>query len=57
MYPFELAFDIIEGEPEFDDGRLTLSDEPGLGVEVDFDVIEEYPFIEGPWTEFHYEDD
>jgi L-alanine-DL-glutamate epimerase-like enolase superfamily enzyme len=57
MYPFELAFDIIEGEPEFDDGRLTLSDEPGLGVEVNLDVIEEYPFIEGPWTEFHYEDD
>ncbi|ELY97722.1 mandelate racemase/muconate lactonizing enzyme family protein [Natrialba aegyptia] len=55
MYPFELAFDIIEGRPAIEDGRLSVSDAPGLGVEVDLDVLEEYPFVEGPWTEFHYE--
>ncbi|MFB6210359.1 MAG: mandelate racemase/muconate lactonizing enzyme family protein [Halobacteriales archaeon] len=56
MYPYELAFDIIEEEPAIENGRLTLADEPGLGVTVDPDVIEDYPFIEGPWTEFRYDD-
>jgi len=57
MYPFELAFDIIEGEPDIEDGVLSLSEKPGLGVDVNLDVIEEYPFQEGPWTEFHYDDE
>jgi len=57
MYPFDLAFDLIEGQPDVTDGVLSLSDDPGLGVEVDLDVVEEYPFVEGPWTEFHYDDD
>jgi len=57
MYPFDLAFDLVEGQPDVTDGVLSLSDDPGLGVEVDLDVVEEYPFIEGPWTEFHYDED
>ncbi|RDI69852.1 mandelate racemase/muconate lactonizing enzyme family protein [Halopelagius longus] len=56
MYQFDVAFDIIEGVPAVDDGVLTLSDDPGLGVEVDLDVVERYPFVEGPWTEFRYDD-
>jgi L-alanine-DL-glutamate epimerase-like enolase superfamily enzyme len=56
MYPFDLAFDLIEGEPSIDDGELSVPDGPGLGVEVDTDIVDEYPFTEGPWTEFHYED-
>jgi L-rhamnonate dehydratase len=56
MYPFNLAFDIIEGEPAVEDGALTVSDDPGLGVDVDFDVLDDYPFRDGPWTEFHYDD-
>jgi len=56
MYPFELAFDVITGEPAIEDAVLTVPDGPGLGVEVDLDVIEEYPFSDGPWTEFHYEE-
>jgi L-alanine-DL-glutamate epimerase-like enolase superfamily enzyme len=55
MYPFGLAFDLIEGEPRIGDGRLTLPDGPGLGVEVDLDVVERYPFVDGPWTEFRYD--
>nr|WP_233738109.1 enolase C-terminal domain-like protein [Halocatena pleomorpha] len=55
MYPFELAFDIIEGQPSVADGRMTVTDAPGLGVNVDLDVLESYPFIDGPWTEFQYE--
>lgn len=57
MYPFDLAFDLIEGEPPVEDGRLAVPDAPGLGIEVDLGIVEEYPFIEGPWTEFHYDDD
>ncbi|MCO8244821.1 MULTISPECIES: mandelate racemase/muconate lactonizing enzyme family protein [unclassified Haladaptatus] len=57
MYPFDLAFDIITGTPSVTDGVLTVPDGPGLGVEVDLDVIEEYPFIDGPWTEFRYDED
>lgn len=56
MYPFPLAFDIIEGAPEIDDGTLTVPDKPGLGIEVALDVVDDYPFIDGPWTEFHYEE-
>ncbi|SDY68545.1 mandelate racemase/muconate lactonizing enzyme family protein [Halopenitus persicus] len=55
MYPFELAFDIIEETVDVDDGQLTVPDGPGLGVTVDMDVIEEYPPTEGAWTEFIYD--
>lgn len=55
MYPFDLAFDIIHGVPDITDGKLNVPDEPGLGVDVNFDVIDEYPFVDGPWTEFRYE--
>ncbi|AEH39003.1 mandelate racemase/muconate lactonizing enzyme family protein [Halopiger xanaduensis] len=56
MYPFDLAFDLIEGQPDITGGVLSVSDEPGLGVELNEDVIEQYPFRDGPWTEFHYDD-
>ncbi|MFB6074209.1 MAG: mandelate racemase/muconate lactonizing enzyme family protein [Haloarculaceae archaeon] len=55
MYPFDLAFDLLAGEPAVEDGRLSVPDGPGLGVEVDLGVVDEYPFREGPWTEFHYD--
>ena len=56
MYPFELAFDIIEETVRIDDGELRVPDGPGLGVTVDMDVVERYPATDGPWTEFIYED-
>jgi len=55
MYPFDLAFDIVAGRPPVENGRLEVPTEPGLGIDMNLDVIEEYPFIEGPWTEFQYE--
>ncbi|MFB6119921.1 MAG: mandelate racemase/muconate lactonizing enzyme family protein [Halobacteriaceae archaeon] len=55
MYPFDAAFDLIEDEPAVENGRLAVPDDPGLGFEVNLDVVAEYPFEEGPWTEFHYE--
>lgn len=46
----------FEARPDVEDGRLTVGDEPGLGVEVNFDGVEEYPFIEESLTEFHYDE-
>ena len=56
MYPFDLAFDLVSGEPPVEDGRLSVPDDPGIGIEVDLDVVEEYPFVEGAWTEFEYDE-
>ncbi|WP_020220710.1 mandelate racemase/muconate lactonizing enzyme family protein [Halarchaeum acidiphilum] len=56
MYPFPLAEDVLETDLTIEDGHLVLPDGPGLGVEVNESVIEEYPYIEGAWTEFEYED-
>jgi L-alanine-DL-glutamate epimerase-like enolase superfamily enzyme len=56
MYPFDLAFELIEGKPAVENGVISVTDDPGLGVEVNLDVVDEYPFIDGPWTEFHYDE-
>jgi L-alanine-DL-glutamate epimerase-like enolase superfamily enzyme len=56
MYPFRLAEEILEDDLAIADGHLTVPDGPGLGVEIDTDVLDRYPHVEGPWTEFHYED-
>lgn len=55
MYPFPLAAELLATDLDPTDGRLTLPDGPGLGVEVDLDVVERYPYVEGPWTEFRYD--
>ena len=55
MYPFPLATDILRDDLDVGDGTLAVPDGPGLGVDVDLDVVESYPFLDGPWTEFHYE--
>jgi L-rhamnonate dehydratase len=54
MYPNELAFDIIEGQPQLENGTLTVPDGHGLGVTINDDVVEAYPFVDGAWTEFQY---
>lgn len=56
MYPFDLAFELIEGQPAIENGVISVTDDPGLGVEVNLDVVDDYPFVNGPWTEFHYDD-
>ncbi len=43
--------EILEDPIEFDDGHLVVPDGPGLGIELDEDAIEEYPFEEGPVQE------
>jgi L-alanine-DL-glutamate epimerase-like enolase superfamily enzyme len=54
MYPFDLAFEILDDTLRIENGRLTVPDGPGLGVEVNTGAFEAYPFVEGPWTEFDY---
>ena len=56
MYPFPLAEDVVSADLDVANGQLVLPNEPGLGVEIDESVIEEYPYIEGAWTEFEYDE-
>ena len=57
MYPFPLAAELLATDLDLAGGRLRLPDGPGLGVEVDVDVVDRYPYVEGPWTEFRYDDE
>ena len=52
MYPFPLADEILSERPEIENGYLVLPDRPGIGIEINEDVIEKYPFIPGPWSLF-----
>ena len=56
MYPFPLAFDVLDDDLDVGDGRLSVPDGPGLGVGLNLDAVESYPYIEGPWTEFVYDE-
>ncbi|WP_435178483.1 mandelate racemase/muconate lactonizing enzyme family protein [Halorussus sp. AFM4] len=56
MYPFPLAEDVLRDELTVENGTFEVPDGPGLGVEVNENVVEEYPYIEGAWTEFVYDD-
>jgi L-alanine-DL-glutamate epimerase-like enolase superfamily enzyme len=55
MYPYPVAEEILQTDLDVADGTLRMPDGPGLGVEVDTDVVERYPRIDGPWTTFHYD--
>jgi L-alanine-DL-glutamate epimerase-like enolase superfamily enzyme len=55
MYPFPLSDDILAEELEISEGYLMVPDAPGLGVDINEDVINKYPFIPGPWSFFHQE--
>jgi L-alanine-DL-glutamate epimerase-like enolase superfamily enzyme len=52
MYPFPLADEILKDPLHIDRGNLVVSTEPGLGIEVNEDVIGKYPWIPGPWSFF-----
>lgn len=56
MYPFPLARDLLTTTPTITKGSLQVPDGPGLGVEVNRDVFDSYPYIDGPWTEFEYDE-
>ncbi|MEW5913485.1 MAG: mandelate racemase/muconate lactonizing enzyme family protein [Thermodesulfobacteriota bacterium] len=39
---------IIRRGYELRDGRIKIPDQPGLGVEVDYDFLKQYPYQDGP---------
>jgi len=53
MYPFPLAAEVLKEPLQLDHGDLILSRRPGLGVDVNEDVVERYPWIPGPWSFVH----
>jgi L-alanine-DL-glutamate epimerase-like enolase superfamily enzyme len=55
MYPFPLAADILQEALQIQEGDLIVSREPGLGVQVNEEVIRQYPWIPGPWSYFEIE--
>jgi L-alanine-DL-glutamate epimerase-like enolase superfamily enzyme len=52
MYPFPLSDNILKERLEIENGYLQVPDNPGLGIEINENVISQYPFIEGPWSFF-----
>ncbi|HYP12806.1 MAG TPA: mandelate racemase/muconate lactonizing enzyme family protein, partial [Bryobacteraceae bacterium] len=55
MYPFPLAAEVLKDPLHIEDGDLIVPRTPGLGVEIDERVIERYPWIPGPWSNFTLE--
>jgi L-alanine-DL-glutamate epimerase-like enolase superfamily enzyme len=51
-HPFPLADDLLATDFDVSDGTLTMPESPGLGVEVDESVVEEYPYVEGTAAEY-----
>jgi L-alanine-DL-glutamate epimerase-like enolase superfamily enzyme len=52
MYPFPLASEILLEPLELDHGDLIVPRKPGLGVTVNESVVEQYPWVPGPWSYF-----
>lgn len=52
MYEFPLAEEILKEPLNIVDGDLIVPRTPGLGVEINEDVIEKYPWKPGPWSSF-----
>jgi L-alanine-DL-glutamate epimerase-like enolase superfamily enzyme len=52
MYPFPLADEILRDPLDIENGRLTVPDKPGIGIDINEMVIEKYPFLPGPWSVF-----
>lgn len=53
MYPFPLSDEILREPLDIRDGYLHVPPGPGLGINVNEEVIDKYPFIPGPWSFFH----
>lgn len=52
MYAFPAADEILKNPLQIEDGYLVMSNEPGIGVDVDESIVERYPFLPGPWSIF-----
>jgi len=52
MYSFPIATEILKQPLQIEKGELIVSRAPGLGIEVNEDVVSRYPWIPGPWSLF-----
>jgi L-alanine-DL-glutamate epimerase-like enolase superfamily enzyme len=52
MYPFPPAQEILKTPLEIQEGVLVVGTGPGLGVTVNEEIIEKYPWKPGPWSYF-----
>jgi hypothetical protein len=52
MYPFPLAEEMLTDPLPIERGEIVVPREPGLGVRINEEVIERYPWIPGPWSVF-----
>jgi L-alanine-DL-glutamate epimerase-like enolase superfamily enzyme len=55
MYPFPLASEILARPLQIERSELVVPREAGLGIDVNENVIEKYPWVPGPWSFFHVE--
>lgn len=55
MYPFPLSDEILKEKLDIADGILKVPDGDGLGISINEDIVDKYPFIEGPWSYFKLE--
>jgi hypothetical protein len=53
MYQFPLADEILSEALEIENGYLVLPDGHGMGIEINENRIEQYRFIQGPWSIFN----
>lgn len=53
MYPFPLSAEILKSPLDIQNGYLHLPDGHGIGVAINEEIIDKYPFIPGPWSYFH----
>ncbi len=52
MYPFAVADAILSQPMDIQGGYLNVPKGPGLGIDINEKVIEQYPFLPGPWSYF-----
>jgi L-alanine-DL-glutamate epimerase-like enolase superfamily enzyme len=52
MYPFPLASEMLKEPLQIENGELVVPRGHGLGIEINENVIEKYPWIPGPWSTF-----
>jgi len=55
MYPFPLSDEILVDKLDIEQGYLNVPSGPGLGIDINEEIIYKYPYIPGPWSFFHQE--
>lgn len=53
MYDYPAAKEIINDDIEIENGYLRVPRKPGLGIEINEEILEKYPWVPGPWSWFN----